>query len=345
MVFSQSSYDLRFDWGLSGAAAIAPGAFVVAVVDVLSFTTALTVAAENGTAVLPHRWRDPSAADAARRHNAALAVGRSQARRLSQPVPAPSPGGGPRSQPVPAPSPGGGPRSQPLPASLPGGGPRSQPLPASSPDGGPGSQPVPAPSPGGGPRSQAGASSGPGADSQAGGDPQPTHGEVSLSPATIAAASHLERLILPSPNGSTISAALAETGATVVGVSLRNASAAAAWVRTRAAGRPIAVVAAGERWPDGNLRPAIEDLWGAGAFLHHLTTPLGPRISHSSPEAAVAIAAYQAAAPTLPSLLAETASGRELTANGYPEDVSVAAAVNTSHAVPLLIEGWFRPAT
>ena len=83
----------------------------------------------------------------------------------------------------------------------------------------------------------------------------------------------LERLVLPSPNGSTISAQLAATGATVLGVSLRNRHAAAAWLRRR--GQPglrLAVIAAGERWPDGSPRPAVEDLWDAGALLDALLT-------------------------------------------------------------------------
>ena len=80
-------------------------------------------------------------------------------------------------------------------------------------------------------------------------------------------ATGVARLVLPSPNGSTVSARLAAAGATVVGVSLRNAAAAAAWVRARAGDGPVAVVAAGERWYDGPLRPAAEDLWGAGAFI------------------------------------------------------------------------------
>ncbi|WP_127554030.1 2-phosphosulfolactate phosphatase [Actinoplanes sp. OR16] len=252
-MFSQGDYDVRFDWGPTGALAIAGGAAFVAVIDVLSFTTALTVAVDHGAAVLPYRWRDASAAETAARHRAVLAVGRSVA--------------GP--------------------------------------------------------------------------------GEVSLSPATIAEAASrrpIERLVLPSPNGSTIAASLDATGATVVGVSLRNAPAAAAWVRSRAAGRPIAVVAAGERWPDTSLRPAPEDLWGAGAFLHHLSTPSVPSALRRSPEAGVAIAAYRAVATDLPAALAATASGRELTAGGYHADVEVAAAFDASTSVPVLQDGWFRQA-
>src|SRR3954454_3971336 len=75
----QGGYRVRFDWGPVGADAVAPGAAFVAVVDVLSFTTTLTVAVEQGISVLPYRWRDDSAVGFAHRHGAALAVLRSQA--------------------------------------------------------------------------------------------------------------------------------------------------------------------------------------------------------------------------------------------------------------------------
>jgi hypothetical protein len=42
--YAQAGYPVRFDWGTDGADAVAPGAAYVAVVDVLTFTTTLTVA-------------------------------------------------------------------------------------------------------------------------------------------------------------------------------------------------------------------------------------------------------------------------------------------------------------
>lgn len=76
---SQQGFRLRFDWGLPGSDRVVPGSSVAVVVDVLSFTTTLSVALDAGIEVLPYRFRDDSAADFARTHDAALAVGRTVA--------------------------------------------------------------------------------------------------------------------------------------------------------------------------------------------------------------------------------------------------------------------------
>ena len=73
----QSSYSLRADWGPTGAQAVTKDCDIAVVVDVLSFTTTLTVAADRGVTVFPYRWRDKRAADFAALHRATLAVGRS----------------------------------------------------------------------------------------------------------------------------------------------------------------------------------------------------------------------------------------------------------------------------
>ena len=76
----QADYRVRFDWGPTGAAAIAAGADVAVVVDVLSFTTTLTVAVERGITVWPFPWKDERAAAYAEERDATLAVGRFEAR-------------------------------------------------------------------------------------------------------------------------------------------------------------------------------------------------------------------------------------------------------------------------
>ena len=73
---AQVSYDVRFEWGSAGAAALAPSSMCLVVVDVLSFSTSVTIAVEAGTRVYPCAWRDEQAAEFAQAHRAKLAVGR-----------------------------------------------------------------------------------------------------------------------------------------------------------------------------------------------------------------------------------------------------------------------------
>ncbi|MFC9787256.1 2-phosphosulfolactate phosphatase [Rhodococcus sp. NPDC127528] len=242
----QGDYPVRFDWGATGAAALTRDCDVAVVVDVLSFTTTLTVALDAGTVVYPYRWDPGSAAGYAADREAAVAVGRSHA----------------------------------------------------------------------------------------------AAGEISLSPASMRAAQAPARLVLPSPNGSALCFGLAESGVEVVGASLRNASAVAGWVRERGAER-VAVIAAGERWPDRTLRPAAEDLWGAGAVL----AALGVVPGRFSPESRSAAEAFAAASADLGARLRECASGRELIDKGFPADVEIAAEFDTSAVVPVLRGEAFVDAT
>ncbi|MFP5020315.1 2-phosphosulfolactate phosphatase [Pseudonocardia phyllosphaerae] len=232
----QTSYRVRFDWGPSAAGALTADLLVV--VDVLSFTTTLTVAADRGVPVIPCRWRDNRADALAVQYDATRA------------------------------------------------GPRGC-------------------------------------------------GGVSLSPGSVRAADGLERLVLPSPNGATISAAA--TGP-VLGVSLRNRAAASSWLGERLDdGATVVVIASGERWPDGSLRPAVEDLWGAGAVLSSFPAEL------LSPEARAAVAAAGPVLGDPRDALRACASGRELIAAGWGDDVDVAAELDASSALPVLCDGVFVP--
>ena len=103
----------------------------------------------------------------------------------------------------------------------------------------------------------------------------------------------------------------------------------------------MALIAAGERWGDGGLRPAVEDLWGAGAVLAHLAN-LG--WGDRSPEADLAVAAYTAVRGDEGAALARCVSGRELIAAGHRADVAIAAEAGASLSVPLLREHQFTPA-
>lgn len=251
--YHQAGWAIRFDWGLPGATAIAQGAGAAIVVDVLSFTTALSVAIDEGVEVYPFRFRDASAAAFAASRGAVLAIGRREA----------------------------------------------------GPNG------------------------------------------VSLSPLSVQESARggplalSRKLVLPSPNGSAISRQLAESGSVVIGACLRNAKAVAKWITGGAVRGPVAVVAAGERWPGDQLRPAVEDLWGAGAVVNAL---LSAGFGAASPEAMAAAAAYRELGRTVGAALAACASGQELIGDGYGTEITVAAQENVSTNVPVLVGESFRPA-
>jgi 2-phosphosulfolactate phosphatase len=222
------------DWGRAGVQLLAAEADLVIVVDVLSFTTAVSVAVERGAAVIPVRDRVSSEAHA-RRIGATLAA----------------------------------------------------------------------------------------ADR---GGPGPT-----LSPASLVALRHGERLVLPSPNGATCVSLAAGAGASVITGCLRNAGAVARFAAAR--GGTTAVIAAGELWPDGGLRPAVEDLIGAGAILAEMDA------DSMSPEASAAAAAFRAARDDLFGALTGSASGRELVDRGFSDDVAIAARLDVTDLVPVLADG------
>src|SRR5262249_39315882 len=94
----------------------------------------------------------------------------------------------------------------------------------------------------------------------------------SLSPASLQRIVSGTKLVLPSPNGSALSS-LAGAVPAFAGC-LRNARAVAE--KAQQFGRPLAVVPAGERWDDGTLRFAVEDLLGAGAIVSCLRGTRSP---------------------------------------------------------------------
>ena len=226
------------DWGRAGVQLLAGDADLVIVVDVLSFSTAVSVAVERGAAVIPCRVRDAWTAAHADSIGATLA---------------------------------------------------------------------------------AADRSGPG----------PT-----LSPASLMALRHGERLVLPSPNGASCVLLAAEAGASVATGCLRNAGAVARFAASR--GGTTAVIAAGELWPDGVLRPAVEDLIGAGAILAAMDADT------MSPEARAAVAAFRAARDDLLGALTGSASGRELVDRGFSDDVAIASRLDVTDLVPVLADGMLQ---
>ncbi len=154
----------------------------------------------------------------------------------------------------------------------------------------------------------------------------------SLSPRQLAASSPGQRLVVSSLNGATCAAIAAERGATVVAACLRNAHAVGRWLA--ALDTNVSVIACGERWPDGSLRPALEDLLGAAAVLSHLT-------DGRSPEAEAAAAQWVAVAPMAARLVRGCASGRELVERSWADDLEFACQIGASDTVPVLTDGAF----
>jgi 2-phosphosulfolactate phosphatase len=138
------------------------------------------------------------------------------------------------------------------------------------------------------------------------------------------------RLVLPSPNGSTLSLSTGPTW-TLLG-SLRNCEAVAR--SAMAKGRNIAVIPAGERWEDNTLRPCFEDLVGAGAIIRYLE---GKR----SPEAMVAATAFESASSNLHGLMSGCISGKEKIDRHEEGDIRLASDINASACVPILTGGAF----
>jgi 2-phosphosulfolactate phosphatase len=249
-------YTLRFGWGPVAADVLARGADLVVIVDVLCFSTAVTVAVERGAIVYPYAWSGVGAESFAAAHSAVLA------------------------------------------GSL-------------GPDG------------------------------------------PSLSPVAMARVQHWDRIVLPSPNGAACALAVAGRASpdgsdpataemSIVAGSLRNVHAVAAL--GTAAGKTVAVIAAGERWGDGSLRPCAEDLLGAGAILDALIGGPGG-IAAASPDARLAAAAYRAGSGDLLGLIRASASGRELIARGLGGDVAMATELDATAVVPALVEGAFTGVT
>jgi len=234
MTFDQAGARARCEWGREGLRALVP-ADVVIVVDVLSFSTCVEIAAGRGVSILPFVWKDGRAASFAAGEGAVLAGSRGS-------------------------------------------------------------------------------------------------GGYSLSPASFLDAPAGLRCVLPSPNGAALAVLARDGDAVVLAGCLRNAAAVAE--AAQRLGTSWNVCPAGERWPDGSLRPALEDWLAAGAILRGLP---GPR----SPEAEAAVAAFEAHRSRLPQTLAATGSGRELIALGFAADVELAAALDAGGNVARLLGAAF----
>lgn len=152
----------------------------------------------------------------------------------------------------------------------------------------------------------------------------------SLSPASLINIKAKTKLVLPSPNGSTLTLATKDTP-TLCG-SLRNAKAVAQFAGTF--GNKISVIPAGEQWADQTLRVAFEDLMGAGAIISYLTSNL-------SPESKTALSVFQSLKSNLLNEIQNCSSGKELIERGFEKDISLACDLNSSDNVPMLINNAY----
>ncbi len=155
--------------------------------------------------------------------------------------------------------------------------------------------------------------------------------EHSLSPNSLLNIPSGNRLVLPSPNGSTLTLMTGDVP-TIAGC-LRNAQAVAG-IASRY-GRRISVVPAGERWKhDGSIRFAFEDLLGAGAIIHHLNGAL-------SPEAEAAVAVFNKSRDNIIQLLKQCSSGKELIGMGFENDIDTIAELDCDDCAPMLKNGAY----
>lgn len=73
MIYDQTEYDIVCEWSAEGVSMLAPTADAVIVVDVLTFTTCVEFATNQGAVVYPYRWRDETMYDFAAKVNAEVA--------------------------------------------------------------------------------------------------------------------------------------------------------------------------------------------------------------------------------------------------------------------------------
>ena len=154
----------------------------------------------------------------------------------------------------------------------------------------------------------------------------------SLSPPSLKDLAAGTRIVLPSPNGSALSQLT--QAPCVLAACLRNANAVASYLNQRSG--HCTVIAAGERWDDNSLRPALEDWLGAGAVISSLRC-------EKSFDAICAQSSFKAIRD-LEECLGGLQSGVELTERGFGADVEYAAQLNCSTTVPLLSDSAYRHA-
>lgn len=225
--YSQSEFDIRLEWGGQAVDYLARNADCVIVVDVMSFSSCVSIAVDNGARIYPFPWKDKSALEYSARRGIRTA---SFDRRFT--------------------------------------------------------------------------------------------GEgYSLSPKSLQHITRGESILLPSPNGSSVSFRARDAGSSVFSGCFRNINATASACRNY---KRILIIPCGERWPDGSLRPSVEDYVAAGAII----SAIGRK--NCSSEAQAAVAAWTFHKKTDLSLLYECSSAKELKLRGFAEDVALCLEQNAA---------------
>lgn len=225
--YSQSDFEVRLEWGLPAVEHLAPDVDCVVVVDVMSFSTCVSVAIDNGALIYPYPWKDDSAIQYAEQIGAHAASFERSANGVS----------------------------------------------------------------------------------------------YSLSPHSLKMIPTGAKLVLPSPNGSTISFRARDYGIEVFSGCFRNMAATA---RECARFKRILVIPCGERWPDGDFRPSVEDIAAAGGIIANLGR------NSLSPEAESAAAIFRHHSEQGMSSLHLCSSARELAKRGFEADIRLCLNVDVS---------------
>ena len=151
---------------------------------------------------------------------------------------------------------------------------------------------------------------------------------ITLSPSSMKFLNSRQPILLPSPNGSTLIDLAFHFEKPVFAGCFRNSQALTDLLNLKEFS-PILFVAAGERYPNKMLRPAVEDCWGVGSILANLD-------GEKTIEAEFSIQSFKAVSGDLRSNLLACESGQELVIHGYRQDVELAAEQNISDKISFL---------
>ncbi len=71
--FSQSAYEIRLEWGIKAVEHLAEDVECIVILDIMSFSTCVSIAAESGALLFPYPWKDSTASEYALSKNAVTA--------------------------------------------------------------------------------------------------------------------------------------------------------------------------------------------------------------------------------------------------------------------------------